>query len=693
MKLKLFLLLAPLLVALVLLQSYFWVPTYEKQTRGNPERLEKFIHASIGDAKILNPILNADASSSDIAGQVFDGLLDLEADWSLRPRLATHWEITETAYLQFQAQPQWPDASSLLKQVQALIEHTPALKSNVLDVQILPAHTEHETFNIDSQDSPLKVEVQLPLPQRLEFHLKEVDQDFFMHFKPLLGDSYEQQQPWLEQWTAPENLNPEQEQQLRQQLAEKYPVFEHNPILLFTLREGVLFHDGHEFDAGDVKFTYEALMDAKNLSPRTSDFEPIKSLEILDRFHLRIIYKRLFSPAINAWMIGILPEHLLNAQAMQAEMAEKHLSDAARDSYGMRDSRFNRAPIGTGPFRFVTWESDELIHLTRNEDYWDGAPLYKDYFYRIVPDRMTQEIEFRTGAIDSYAPEPYQVARYQKDDRYRIFASLGSSYVYIGYNNRRTLLADKQVRRALGMALDADEILRYVLYGQAERITGPYPKQTQWYNEAVKPLPYDPQMAVQLLNQLGWQKNADGWLEKDGKEFEFNLITNNGNSIRKAIMTIAQDNWRKIGIKCHTQVFEWAVFLQDFITPGQFDAVVLGWSMGIDPDLYQIWHSSQAGPHQLNFVGYESPQADELIVRIRREYNQKHQIELTRQLHQIIADDQPYTFIYAPRVTRIFDKKIVMLGDNGEFEPIRTTANGSWMFYFNRWKKLEHSLE
>ena len=434
-------------------------------------------------------------------------------------------------------------------------------------------------------------------------------------------------------------------------------------------------------------------MNPRNISPRTSDYEPIKSVDILDSYTVQVTYKRLYSPAINAWTMGILPEHLLNAQVLEEEMRERGLSDAARANFGMRDSDFNRHPIGAGPFRFVEWQGDEFIHLNRNEDYWERIPEYENYYFRVIPELLTQEIEFKSGAIDSYGVQPHQVARYKQDNSYQSFSSSGFGYSYIGYNNRNPLFADKRVRRALGMAINVDEIITYLLYGEGEQITGPYPRQTEWYNSAIKPLAYDPEGAQRLLAEVGWQRNNDGWLEKDGQLFEFNLTTNNGNLIRSNIMTIAQDAWKKIGVRCNTQVFEWAVFLKDFINTGSFDAVVLGWSMGIDPDLYQIFHSSQAGPQQLNFVGYTSSEADDLIVRIRQEYDHDQQRALAHRLHHVIAEDQPYTFLYVGLATQVLDKKIVLVehepdGDE-RYEKIYPTKSGSISFYFNKWRKLD----
>ncbi len=694
MRIKRLLILAPFFLILALLQSYFWVPTYKVQTTGNPGRIRKFIEASIGDAKILNPILNADTASSQIAGFVFEGLLDMDENLKLRGRLATDWEITENVYLIVNLKARFPDGVPVTaRELQARVKQAVAgdeferLKDLVNEITLLPPESRREKLTLPGKEGkPVPVEIRIRVPERIKFVLRHVDQDFFDRLRPILGPDYEKSAP-MEDWIE---VSPKERRELlRPRFAHLLPVFEHNPIILFRLRKGVFFHDGHEFDAGDVKFTYKAIMDSKNLSPRTSDYEPIKAVEVVDRHTVRVVYKRLFSPAINAWTMGILPEHLLNGEALRREMDQRALSKVARERFGMRDSQFNRRPVGVGPFRFVEWQSDELIHLTRNENYWEGPPEFKDYFYRIIPDPLTQEVEFRTGAIDAYRPQPHQAARYKKDDAYQSYSSLGFGFSYIGYNNRQKLFSDRRVRRALGMAINVDEIIRYVIYGEGDRTTGPYPKNTEWYDPSVEPMPYDPEGALRILAELGWKKNADGWLEKDGKTFEFNLITNHGNFIRKAIMTIAQNSWRKIGIKCNTQLFEWSVFLKDFINTSEFDAVILGWSMGIDPDLYQIWHSSQSGPNQLNFVGYANTEADDLIVRIRREYDREEQKRLTRRLHRIIAGDQPYTFLYATLGTLVLDRKIVMVEKNDSYSQLKRTQTGNVFFYFKQWKKLE----
>jgi peptide/nickel transport system substrate-binding protein len=705
MRLKRWLLLAPLLLTLFLLQSYFWVPTYENQATGNPKRLVTYIEGSIGDAKSLNPILNADSASSTIVGHVFEGLLDLDENLNLRGRLATEWSISEKAYLVVSPANRFSDgtevtATRLVSRIQEAMktEALAEVQRIVQSIDVLPPVKMVKNFpiqqtNQEGNHERKEIEVVFQAPERLMFSLKQVDQDFFARLLPIIGDRYLENFPYEQYLSFPDNPTSEVRGQIDAQLSAMFPVAEHNPIIDFRLRTGVRFHDGHEFDAEDVKFTYEAIMNPKNLSPRTSDFEPIKQVEVLDPYRVRVIYKRLFSPAITAWTMGILPEHLLNDRAMQQEMDERGLSVVARESFGLRESRLTRNPIGSGAYRFVEWQSDEFIHLARFDDYWEGPPEYHDYYMRIIPDPFTQEVEFHSGAVDYYDAQPHQVARYKGDDQYQSFSSLGFGYTYIGYNNRRPLFRNPEVRRALGMAINVEYFIKYLLYGEGARITGPYPTNTQWNDTSVEPLPYDPDGATKIFEQLGWKKNSEGWLEKNGKIFEFNLITNNGNLIRKNVMTIAQNAWKKIGVKCNTQVFEWAVFLKDFVNTGEFDAVVLGWSMGVDPDLYQLWHSSQAGRQQLNFVGYKSPKADDLIVRIRQEYNVNRQRKLAHKLHQLIHKDQPYTFLYSPLGTRVLDKKIVLVHraeDGSErYEKIYPTKTGSIEYYFNKWRKLE----
>ncbi len=620
---KRILLLAPTVLLIFLIQSYFWVPTYEEQTKGNPERLTEYITASSADAVILNPILSADSASSQIESLVFEGLVDRDENLNFRGRLAKSWQIYEEAYL-------WINEKDFLR-----------FKKSVKDL---------------SEIRSVSVVQKKGDKAKIKLVLNKVEPDIF--------------------------------HEIGKRFKSIFPPFEHNPVIVFYLRKGVLFHDGHPFTAKDVKFTYEAIMDPKNISPRISDFEPVKEVKILNPFTVKVIYKRLYSPALSTWQIGILPEHLLNKKALAKEAISKGIEPK---DFSMRNSSFNRHPVGCGPFRFVKWKSDQFIILKRFEKYWEGPPNYKTYIFRVIPDPLTQEMEFYAGTIDHYNVLPHQVERLKKDPRFQAFSGLSFGYTYIGYNMRKPPFNDVRVRKALGMAIDVDKIIRYVLYGQAERITGPFVKQTNYYDHSIKPLPYDPKTALKLLQEAGWRRGKDGWLRKNGKRFQFTLITNSGNDIRKAILAIAQQSWKKIGIDVRTELLEWSVLLKR-INQHNFDAVVLGWSMGIEPDLFQIFHSSQTHPYQLNFVGYKNKKADELIVKIRQEYDEKKRIKYCHMLHRIIAEDQPYTFLYVSKWTAVLDRRIVIkeVDKQGHviYKKITPTKTGDYTFYFNKWIKL-----
>ena len=695
MTIRRFLIFAPLVVVAFLLQSYFWVPTYEEQTRGNPERLEKFITALNGDASLLNPILSADTASSSIESMVYEGLIDRDEDLRYRGRLAKDWQISEVAFfyvdpVRAPAGAVDPSAATVAQVLRSAVSfparHPEPLRrslENIRQLAVEPPRRFAAPFpTADGRTATVRVSA----PARIRLELESVDPDLFDRLAVLLGESYFSGfSPRRFVQTDAELTETEMESAARQLL----PATAHNPILLFHLRPGVKFHDGHLFDADDVKFTYDSIMNPKNLSPRAADYEPVKAVEVLDPLTVRIVYKRLYSPAVGTWAIGVLPEHRLNEAALAAEARRRGMNP---NDFGLRQSRFNRNPVGCGPFRFISWKSDQYIRLARFEDYWEGPANYNAYIARVIPDPLTQEMEFYAGTIDDYGVEPHQVDRLSKDPRFQSFSGTSFGYTYIGYNARRAPFDDPRVRRALGMAIDVDKIIEFVLYGQGERITGPFVKQTDYYNHDIAPLPYDPEGALSLLRSAGWRKNEDGKLEKNGKPLQFTLISNSGNDLRKAILAVAQDAWRSIGIEVRTDLLEWSVFLQERINKLDFDAVVLGWSMGIDPDLFQIWHSSQTGVNRLNFVGFANPEADALIVRIRREYDHGEQVAACHRLHELIAAEQPYTFLYVGKWTAVLDKRIVIqeADESGEtvYRKITPTLTGNYRFHFNKWIKL-----
>jgi len=693
----------PLIVIGVLAQSALWVPSYARQAKGNPARLETFLRAELQDAKVLNPIISISVTGSNIyENNIFEGLVVANDSSKLVGKLADRWEVTEDAYVAALPERTLPDGRpATAAHVASVIEAAwkgaklGGVEASIRGVELAPAETRTQTETAltdggKGKKTPVDVELSIAVPERVKIRLSKVESQLFEKLEPVLGEGYFRGSQLADRIKA---KKVEQLQLLKEKLPELLRVGEHNPIVTFYLHPGVRWHDGVPFTAEDVKFTYEALVNPRNTSPRASSYEGIKSVEVLNELTARVTYKRLYAPAILDWQMPLIPKHLLDDAALSREMAKTSLSKEARASFSIRNSEFNRSPIGTGPFRFVEWRQDQFIRLQRNDDYWGRKAEYRDVFFRIIPDYLTMELEFQAGALDRYDAPPHQAARYRNDPAYNVLARRRGYFSYIAYNTRRPLFQDVRVRRALGMAIDVDSIIKYVLSGEGKRSTGPFYSITPFNDPAVAPLPYDPAAALALLAEVGWKKNARGMLERDGKSFQFTLVTNNGNPQRKAIMTIAQEAWRKLGIECKIQTFEGTVFIEDVVHALNFDAVVLAWvGAELNPDKYQLWHSSQTGPSQLNFSGYKSAQVDELILRVREEYDLDAQIALTHQIHRQIAADQPYTFLFEPVEPVALDKRIVEVMRNADgseaYRKIEPAPSGEITHYFTQWRKL-----
>ena len=444
------------------------------------------------------------------------------------------------------------------------------------------------------------------------------------------------------------------------------------PQVVFKLRKNVRWHDGAPFTSRDTAFTYRAIMDDATASPRKPDFDLILKVETPDKHTFRVTYRKPYSPALESWMISLLPAHLLEGKPTT-----------------WWTQNFNRTPVGTGAFRFAEWKTNEFIRVERNPDYFDApGPWLDGIVYRFMPDQLTLRLAFETRQVDFWGAEPWTVNAFVNDPRFQVFTSPTSSYTYIGWNLKRPLFQDPLVRRALAHAVDVPSMVRFILYGHGLQSTGLFTPQMWFFNPDIKPFAYDPEKARALLAEAGWKPGPDGILQKNGERFSFTLITNNGNEVRRDIATLTQDGLKQLGIEVKVELYEWAVFLKNHINKGDFDAMVLGWSLGNGYDQFQIWHSSQANPEQLNVVGYKSEKADRLLDDIRQEYNREKIIRMAGDLQRTIYEDQPYLFLYVPEGTSVMWKDAYRIrrpdGKGGWIDsPVEMTKAG-WA-YWSEW--------
>ena len=634
----------------------------------------------LGEPSTLNPIQQADGAASQVAGSIFNGLLKYSPDLEIIGDLAESWSLDQTTTFVFRDSEAASTAKNQLESLRAQWADWTLDGVKQSGPELLLHFSEPGLEASQKIAALLPTDALAPLAT-LRVEVKENAADVLQRLsKALPDDSFHR--VWVESGVAFEiSTDPALKGEIEKWLAAngggtlqvgEAVSFFAEPQVVFRLRKNVRWHDGAPFTSKDAAFTYRAIMDDATASPRKPDFDLILKVETPDEHTFRVTYRKPYSPALESWMISLLPSHLLEGKPQS-----------------WWTQNFNRTPIGTGAFRFAEWKTNEFIRLERNPDYFDApGPWMDGIVYRFMPDQLTLRLAFETRQVDFWGAEPWTVNAFVNDPRFNVFTSPSSSYTYIGWNLKRPLFQDPLVRRALAHAVDVPSMVRFILYGHGLQSTGLFTPQMWFFNPSIQPFAYDPEKARALLAEAGWTPGPDGILQKNGERFSFTLITNNGNEVRRDIATLTQDGLKQLGIEVKVELYEWAVFLKNHINKGDFDAMVLGWSLGNSYDQFQIWHSSQANPEQLNVVGYKSAKADRLLDEIRQEYNREKIIRMAGDLQRTIYEDQPYLFLYVPEGTSVMWKDAYRIrrpdGRGGWIDsPVEMTKAG-WA-YWSEW--------
>ncbi len=425
---------------------------------------------------------------------------------------------------------------------------------------------------------------------------------------------------------------------LKPLLAERWEESDDHKTLTVHLRRGVRFHDGSAFSSRDVKAVVDVVRNPKNATRSVAaNFEDLDSVTTPDELTVLVKWKKPYYLA-NRNLLTTLP--MMPAKALEGDF----------DTLAI-----NRAPIGTGPWKFVSWETGRAITYTRFDGYW-GAPAWLDQIVvRFVKDETVAAQLWEKGEFDLMTRITPTVWRsIEKPEASNAWAIRGyhrvrsseNAYGWVGWNEARPFFADKKVRRALAHLYPAEKVARNIDLDLETPTTCPYYSEGPSCDPTVKPIPYDPKAAARLLDEAGWKDtNGDGVRDKDGVPFKFTFASSAYSVKFGKLLPLLQEELRKAGIEMDIEKVEAATYIKR-LREQDYDACTLNWS-NPDPiqDNYAIFHSSQTGKNGSNWVGYKSPEVDRLLEQIRGEADDGKRVELERAVHRALFDDQVYLWL------------------------------------------------
>ena len=404
--------------------------------------------------------------------------------------------------------------------------------------------------------------------------------------------------------------------------------------LLFKLKHNVKWHDGAVFNADDVIFTYKTLISSKIASPYSSSFRFVKDVVKKDDYSIVVIYKKPYFKALETWMMGIVPRHLL------------------QDEQNLMSSSFNTHPVGTGPYKLKHLVFSQDIILEANKEYFEHPPKIEKIAFHVVPDSMTRFLMLKSHQLDigSLSPIEYEKKLPKEfEEFYAIYENIALAYTYLGFNLKKKKFQDPRVRKALSLAIDRQEIVDIMFFGHAQVCRGPFLPTSIAFNPDVQPPKRDVAKAKVLLQAAGY----------DAKHpLEFEIATSNSNPIRPYVAQILQHQLKEAGVVVKLRIMEWQAFLNMVVFPRKFDTVLLGWGLSPTPDPRLFWHSQSDVKGGFNFVGYHNPEVDRLIEQSETIIERNKLARIWQKMFALIVADNPYLFLYIPTSISAVSRRI-----------------------------------
>lgn len=461
-------------------------------------------------------------------------------------------------------------------------------------------------------------------------------------------------------------------------------------VFTYYLRDDVTWSDGKPYTAKDLEFAFAVInnpfVDGDSLRGYYADVVECRGL---DERTVRMRYRNQYFLALEFTAgLGLYgpPWHVFEAYAKEKgkTLVFDRLTEAdenAKNTWSVHgqqfgrffneENRYARAPVGTGPYTVAEWsQQDKRLVLSRRNDYWskEHAPHLDRIVIKFIEDYPTSLQALRAGEIDVFwRPNPEQ---FYKEMEGPDAAWVKKSFVkasgviptfsYVGWNMRKPMFQDRRVRLALAMLFDKKEFFEKNYYNAGVLVSGPQYFYGKAYDHSVKSVGHDASAARDLLAEAGWiDSDGDGILDRAGTPFRFTLMAPPGNPTVQAMIEVMQKNFRQAGIGVDVLQLEWASYLEK-VKSHDFDVVTMSWASSPESDPHQIWHSDWAkeGSRGSNHVGFVSPEADELIGRIRKSVDPEERKRLFYTFHRLIDSEQPYDFLWTRREHLVYHQKI-----------------------------------
>jgi len=432
-------------------------------------------------------------------------------------------------------------------------------------------------------------------------------------------------------------------------LAEKYNIGENGKVYEFFLRKDIKWHDGKQFTADDVIFTINTIQNPDFRSPLRINWVGIE-IEKVDDYKIKFKLKNAYAPFLSNTTVGIIAKHIW----------EK----ISPDNFSFVPE--NLEPIGTGPYKFKKAEKDKdgfisRIELTAFGDYGsDKRPFIEKINLNFYPDEESAIKAYNRGQVDNlnlFSIQSKTLLRGQT--RSNIYELNLPRYFAVFFNQTKSKpLSDKTVRMALNYATNKKEIIDKVLGGEGRQVDSPIPDGVMYHADDLKIYDWAQEHANNILEAAGWKDiDNDGIREKDGEKLEIELITTELKELQQ-VANLLSEQWAKIGAKINVKPMEIGVIQQEYIRPREYQALLFGEVLGLDPDPYSFWHSSQKKDPGLNLALYNNKKIDDLLSTARQILEPNLRTAKYKEFQQLVIDDAPVVFLYSSYNLYLATKKI-----------------------------------